>query len=113
MRILVILLILTGALQAQVVINEVTASNRTNFADAFGEFEDWIELYNPGPGVADISNHFLSDNPTNPTKWQIPAGTTIAPATYRTFFCSGRDLTTGELHTNFKLTQTTGETVLK
>ena len=111
-RLLVFVFLFSGVASAQVLINEVSASNRSNFADGFGEYEDWIELYNAGPGVADISNHFLSDNPANPTKWQIPAGTTIAPGTYRIFFCSGRDLTTGPLHTNFKLTQTSGETVL-
>ena len=111
-RLILLFIFFTGVVRAQVLINEVSASNRTAFADGFGEFEDWIELYNPGPGVADVSNHFLSDNPALPTKWQIPAGTTIAAGGFRSFFCSGRDLTTGELHTNFKLTQTTGETVL-
>jgi gliding motility-associated-like protein len=101
-----------GNVQAQVLINEVSASNRSNFADGFGEFEDWIELYNAGPGAADISNFFLSDNPALPSKWQIPAGTIIPAGGFRIFICSGRNQIVGELHTSFKLTQTSGETIL-
>ena len=108
------LLLLQGSISsAQVLINEVSASNRSNMADDFGEFEDWVELYNAGAATVDISNYFLSDNPANPTKWQIPAGTSITPGQHRLFFCSGRDLDNGlAMHTNFKLTQGNGETVL-
>jgi hypothetical protein len=61
------LLLQVSRLSAQVLINELSAANRTNMADDFGEFEDWIELYNAGAATVDISNFFLSDNPANPT----------------------------------------------
>lgn len=100
-------------LQAQVLINEISAANRAIIADNYGDYEDYIELYNAGAAAVDISSYFLSDNPANPTKWQIPAGTVINAGGYRLFFCSGRDEDNGlAQHTNFKLTQTTGETVL-
>jgi hypothetical protein len=46
---------------------------------------DTIELHNPGATTAAIGNWYLSDDLSNPKKYQIPAGTTIAAAGYRTF----------------------------
>ena len=84
-RLLLFFIFVFGNVHAQVLINEVSASNRSNFADGFGEFEDWIELYNSGASAADISNYFLSDNPALPSKWQIPAGTIIPAGGFRIF----------------------------
>jgi len=110
---LLVLSLITPRLSAQVVINEISAANVSTVTDDFSQYEDWIELYNPGAAAVDISSYFLSDNPANPTKWQIPAGTVLNAGAYRLFFCSGRDVNTGlALHTNFKLTQTTNEQVL-
>jgi gliding motility-associated-like protein len=97
-------------LQAQVVVNEVCASNMGVIADNFGEFEDWFELYNTTASPVDISGWWLSDNPGTPQKWAIPAGTTIPANGFRLVICSGRDLSAGGfLHTNFKLTQSDQE----
>lgn len=98
---------------SQVVINEYSCANKSIIADDFGEFEDWIELHNPTATAIDISGFFLSDKASNPTKWQIPAGTVINANGYRLFYASGRDVTTGfALHTNFKLTQTQNEKII-
>ncbi|MBK6627642.1 MAG: CotH kinase family protein [Flavobacteriales bacterium] len=100
--------------KAQVVLNEVSASNLSNFADNNGEFEDWVELYNTTAAAVDISGWHLSDNPNNPTKWAFPVGTQV-PANGRLMvFCSSRDMFTLPLifHTNFKLSQGTNETIL-
>lgn len=62
------------------VINEWMADNESAFADqADGDFEDWIELANPGPMAADLTGWFLSDDPNEPFKYQIPFGYSIAP----------------------------------
>jgi hypothetical protein len=91
---------------SQVVVNEFSASNYDNFFDNFGRDEDWIELYNPGPGVADVSGYYLSDKNTNPTKWQIPAGTTIPAGGFLRIWLSSMDgWHGGQLHSNFKITQ--------
>jgi hypothetical protein len=93
--------------QAQVVINEFSAANWEEDADNYGEFEDWIELYNAGATDVDLSGYFLSDRETNPDKWEIPAGTVIEAGGFLRFWCSGRDEVSGSnYHTNFKLTQT-------
>lgn len=94
---------------AQVLINEYSASNLNSFQDAFGKTEDWIELYNASDVAVNLSGWHLSDKENNPTKWAIPAGTSLGAGEFMVFFCSGRDLEfNGEFHTNFKLTQSSG-----
>lgn len=105
-----VLLLLTGffyyTVDAQVVINEFSASNKNQHAAANGEFYDWIELYNAGSTAANIGGWHLSDQKGQPTKWVIPAGTSIAAGAHRMFYCSDLNGTvSGQLHTNFKLTQ--------
>ncbi|MBK7344996.1 MAG: CotH kinase family protein [Saprospiraceae bacterium] len=92
---------------AQVVINEFSAANMTTIPDISGEYEDWIELYNPGPGAANLSGYHLSDRVNNPTKWVIPNGVSIPAGGFMVFFASDRNgLVAGQYHTNFKITQT-------
>jgi len=100
-------------MNAQVVINEYSASNLFSFVDDFERTEDWIELYNMGAEVADISGYHLSDKENKPGKWEFPEGTFIAANDFLVVSCSGRDgIFFGELHSNFKLAQTkSGEIV--
>ncbi|MCB0794700.1 MAG: CotH kinase family protein [Flavobacteriales bacterium] len=106
-------LVFLNAAYGQVVINEVSASNFSYQADNFGEFEDWVELYNAGPALVDLSGWYMSDNPNNPTKFQIQPGTTIAANDHLVVFCSGRNTNAGGVvHSNFKLNQSAGEWVL-
>lgn len=107
-----LLSILSTSLYAQVVINEFTAANydQTDFLSGAGtNYADWIELYNAGAASANIGGYYLSDNLTNPQKWQIPAGTTIAAGARLVFLADGDDtFANGYNHTDFKLTQTKG-----
>ncbi len=91
----------------QVIINEYSASNLSEYYDNYNKQEDWIELYNNSGSSIDISGYFLSDDEANPTKWEIPAGTIISAYGYLVYWCSGRDESSGgNYHTNFKLKQT-------
>lgn len=97
---------------SQVVINEVSCSNRSTTTDSFGNNEDWIELLNVGGTVIDLTGFYLTDNPANATKYQIGA-VTVNPGERIMVHCSGRNTLVGnEIHTNFKLTQTNGEVVM-
>ena len=97
----------------QVVINEYSCSNMNGPTDAFGELEDWIELYNPTGAAVDLSNFFLSDKAGDLTKWQIPAGVSVPANGYQMVYCSKRNtISGGELHPNFSLTQTKGEWII-
>ena len=99
-------------LSAQVKINEYSCSNIAGPTDAYGENEDWFELYNPSAAVVDLSGWYLSDKATNLTKWLIPSGT-IAANGFKMVYCSGRNTVNGtEYHPNFKLTQTDGEWII-
>ncbi|MFT7512887.1 MAG: hypothetical protein ACI9QL_002095 [Candidatus Omnitrophota bacterium] len=46
---------------------------------------DWIELHNTSGSAVDISGWYLSDNPGNPTKFQLPGSTVLAAGGYVTF----------------------------
>jgi len=85
-----------------VVINEIMASNSATASDENGDFDDWIELYNPGSEAVDLSGFYLTDNPANLTKWAFPAGTSMAAHSYLIVWAD-EDQEQGPLHTNFKL----------
>lgn len=85
-----------------VVINEILASNSAGATDEAGELEDWIELYNNNATAVDLGGYYLTDDATNLTKWQIPAGTTIAGNGYLIVWAD-EDQDQGVLHSNFKL----------
>ena len=69
---LIVLTAMVSSAHAQnLVINELMASNDFAHPDAFFEFDDWMEIYNPG-GLIDLAGHHLSDDPTNLTKYTIP-----------------------------------------
>ena len=104
--------LISGSLSAQVIINEYSCSNRNGIADAFGEREDWIELYNTTGAPIDLTGWYLSDRQSNPTKWQIPSGSIPANG-YLVAFCSKRDLVqAGQLHTSFNLKQTDNDWIV-
>ena len=114
MKKIVLLLILFSAfsilpVRSQVVINEFSAANYSDVADNYGEYEDWIELYNAGASSVDLTGYYLSDKEDTPTKYAIPSGVSISAGGYLRFWCSNRNTVVGtNYHTNFKLTQTTG-----
>ena len=92
---------------AQVFLNEYSAANLSQYPDNYGEYEDWVELYNAGPTAVSLSGYYLSDDAAVPTKWLIPAGATIQAGGFLVFWCSGRDEGNfGNYHTNFKIAQT-------
>lgn len=94
----------------EVVVNELMASNNVTADDNYGESDDWIELYNTTSGALSISGLWLSDDPVNMSKWQIPAGTIIEPNGYLIIW-TDEDGGQSGLHTNFKL-GSAGESVI-
>jgi hypothetical protein len=92
-----------------VVINELMASNTNGATDEAGDFEDWVELYNNNNYAVNLGGYYLSDDATVPTKWQIPAGTTIPANGYLIVWCDN-EATEGSLHATWKLSAS-GESV--
>lgn len=98
---------------AQVVINEVNTSNMNGMADAYGNREDWVELYNTTGAAVDLSGWHLSNKVNNPTKWAFPAGASIPANGHIVVICSKRNTTNGtQYHTNFNLEQTSNDHVV-
>jgi hypothetical protein len=94
----------------KVIINELLPKNSQHGSDQDGEFDDWIELYNPSDEDQDISGYYLTDSKKNLTKWKFPVGTMIAKNGYLIVWADG-DTTQVGLHTNYKLSAD-GETVV-
>ncbi|MGC6565157.1 MAG: lamin tail domain-containing protein [Akkermansiaceae bacterium] len=89
-------------------INEFVAGNNSSLDDGDGRSSDWIELYNAGPGSADLSGWYLTDRSDDLNQWEFPQGTTLAENAYLIVFASGQNVDDyvdagGFLHTNFKL----------
>ena len=73
------------------IISEILADNESGLRDEDGEWEDWLELYNPDSAPYDLGGHFITDNPDNPTKWRIPDNTVLQPGGFLVIFASGKD----------------------
>lgn len=86
----------------ELVVNEVLASNDSIIMDEAGEYEDYIEIYNAGDVMVDLSGMQLSDDVFEPLKWAFPDGTMLAPGAFLIVWCDD-DPGDGPLHATFKL----------
>ena len=87
---------------AQVNLNEMQSSNNSSISDDFGEFDDWIEIYNPTTDSVEIGGLILKDQVDT---WTIPTGsslTLIPPGGYFLIWADDQEFQ-GDFHTNFKL----------
>ena len=111
-----------SAQESGIVINEFLASNVTTNPDMvdFGDFSDWIELYNNLDHEADLSGYYLTDDLNDQRKWQIPQNTVILSKDFYFLWADGENDIPGQnylrtwwpnnisyitqwSHTNFKL----------
>lgn len=86
-------------------INEILVLNDSNYVDDYGQHSSWIEIFNSAYNTVDIGGLYLTNDPTNPTKYKIPKGdpiTRIPPRNYLVFFADNVP-TRGILHLNFTL----------
>jgi|GEM_PF-2021317 len=87
-------------------INEVAAAIINSQVDDYGEFEDWIEIYNPTSQDIDLGGWFITDNMDKPAKWRIPATnprlTKVIAGHYLLLFAD-KDTAQGPAHLNFSL----------
>lgn len=91
-------------------INEFLAANTTTLpVDAVdGDYEDWIELHNPGTDPVDLSGYWLTDNVATPTQYRIPDGTIIPAGGFMLIWADNEPNQTaldpeGRLHASFGL----------
>ena len=96
-------------LSAELYITEVMTQNRGTLADSDGDLSDWIELANLGRETLSLGSWYLSDSEELPDKWALPERD-LAPGERLVVFASGKNRTSGELHTSFALSP--GEPVI-
>ena len=98
-------------------INEWMADNESALADpADGDFEDWIEIFNPTGPTVDLEGWFLSDDEADPFKHRIPADFDIGAGGFLLVWADGESAqndpaTRPDLHVDFKLAAG-GESIL-
>ena len=91
--------------QGDMRINEFLLINTNDFEDDFGHKNGWIELFNTSYGTVNIGGCYLTNDPSNLTKYIIPKGdvlTKIAPRQH-TLFWADNEPFRGTFHINFKL----------
>ncbi len=104
--IVLLLFFITNPAIAQLSVNEIMASNSSIISDENGEFDDWIEIYNASDVSVNLAGLYVSDDPENLSKWQIPstssAQTTINAKGYLLLWMDS-DPEQGAHHVDFKL----------
>ncbi len=95
-----VLLLGVAQAHAQVLINEVMATNTRAYPDItdFEDYPDWIELKNTTAAPVSLDGYFLSDSSSNPFKWQVPNGATIPANGFLLFMADGHNAAPGETH---------------
>lgn len=83
------------------VINELMADNESTLSDPSGEFDDWVELYNPGTSAIDLQGYYLTDDFSNPGQWALP-DISLEAGAFLLIWADGDSLQ-GDVHTNFRL----------
>ncbi|MDA8968921.1 CotH kinase family protein [Akkermansiaceae bacterium] len=95
---------ITVIIPGEPVISEFSADNIGSLTDEDGDNSDWIEIYNPSASTAILQDYYLTDDPNDLTKWQIP-DMNLDQLDHFVVFASGKDraIAGSELHTNFNL----------
>ena len=94
---LVLLIIFSQAItfsaNAQIVINEISASNTSTIQNGLEEYDDWIEIYNSGGSAVNLAGYHLSDDNTNFSLFTFPAYI-LQPDSHLIVFASDDNRTT-------------------
>jgi hypothetical protein len=86
----------------QVIISEFQSVNNFTICDEWGDYDDWIELYNPNDDAVNIGGMVLRNNAHI---WGIPTGDTstlLSPGSYF-FIWADHEEEQGLFHANFRL----------
>ena len=85
-------------------ISEFVALNTRSLVDEDGDSSDWIEIENTDDTAVSLGGWYLTDDPKDLTKWEIPA-VTLLPNDFLLIFASNKNRVdpASNLHTNFTL----------
>lgn len=86
-------------------INEFMADNSQTISDTFGQFDDWVEIYNMGVTEVNLQGLYLTDNITESTQFQITRAVTIPAGGFIVVWADSdpEQNSDTEIHTNFGL----------
>lgn len=93
-----------GETNKTLVINELMADNKTIIADEYGEYDDWVELYNAGTGQIFLGDKYVTDDQQNPLKWKLP-NIWIQSGEFLLFWADDDEEDQGDMHLSFKLSK--------
>ena len=93
----------SGGSDVMLYINEFLASNSTTNVDEHGDYDDWIEVYNAEDIVVWLGDKYMTDNLTQPTKWQLPDAY-LEPGAFQIIWADGEP-EQGPFHASFKLSK--------
>jgi CotH kinase protein/Chitobiase/beta-hexosaminidase C-terminal domain/Secretion system C-terminal sorting domain len=79
-----------GNVFGQIVINEVCSANGTVIADFEGDYEDWLEIYNPTSQTVSLNGYYLETFDTKQKRWSFP-DFSLKPDSCMLVFCSKKD----------------------
>lgn len=97
-----LLLFAAATAEAQAVLISGVAPSGTAFADAEGEYEDWVELYNPTDATIALGGYTVSDDVAEAAPWPLPDGLAIGPYEFLVLWADG-DEEDGPRHLDFSL----------
>jgi len=83
-------------------LNELVADNRTGIVTTAGAHSPWLELHNPTAQAYNLTGHYLTNNPAQPTLWKFPDGVAIPAGGYLLVWLDNLPAA-GELHASFAL----------
>jgi len=86
-----------------IVINEFLAKNNTDSTNEYGNYEDWIELFNLTDEPLDLYGLYLTDDYSDPIKYGFPENSIIQPKSFLMVWADEEDTVSSFLHANFKL----------
>lgn len=103
------LILASAGLRAQnlsdLIISEAMKGSEVSVTDEYGCHCDWIEIFNTSQGTVNFAGCFLTDDPSDLTKCQIPKGynsTKLGPRQVALLYASGQSAK-GVFHLNFTL----------
>ena len=85
-----LLICLWSKANSQISIHEIQITNDTTLADEDGDYGDWIELFNAGNEMVDLTGYGLSDDASDLYKWTFGQGQ-LAAGQRMVVFASGKD----------------------
>lgn len=92
----------TYKVKAQIIVNEISASNVSTIFDEDGDSSDWIELLNTSNESILLSNYYISDRQDHPFLYQLP-DITLNSGDLIVLFASDKNRVGGEVFWETKI----------